>query len=79
MKSLEEQIKAIPRRIEYLSGQQYSYIPLEEVLAVLENSKPVGRLTVSQGKTINDCILYETELPDGEYRLLPVHTKNFSW
>lgn len=34
-----------------------------------EAQEPVGKFTVSQGKTINQIVYFETGLPDGEYNL----------
>ena len=33
-------------------------------------SKNVGQFTVSGGKTINTVVFYETQLPDGDYKLI---------
>lgn len=33
--SIREAIEHLPRRIEYISGQQFSYVKLDDVLALL--------------------------------------------
>jgi hypothetical protein len=41
MSALKDQIERLPRRIEALGGQQFSYVKLDDVLALVE--QPVAR------------------------------------
>lgn len=77
MKTLQQLLK------DYREGscEFPTYEQLADVVSASETiayrqQEPVGKFTVVQGKTINDFVRYETNLPDGDYRLFALKAES---
>jgi hypothetical protein len=51
MSDLKDQIEQLPRRIEYLGGQQFSYVKLDDVLALIEQDDEERRYSLQERLT----------------------------